>query len=111
MKIIPRLFLVLLVTAFQLSSEHRCIHDEVSQHFELIEEEFPHAQDRRLQSQTEGPIRIHIDSSNMVGASDEQREVILEKVIPVSIGFFSQRLKVLSSDSRLKFASTLCNKV
>jgi hypothetical protein len=111
MKILPLLFLVLLVTAFHLSSEHRCIHDEVSQHFELIDEEFPQAQDRLLQSQTERPIRIHIDSSNMVGATDEQREVILEKIIPVSINFFTQRLKVLSSDSKLKFASTLCNKV
>ena len=108
-----RICLLLLYISFVYSSKHNCIHNEILKtRSPLAEEEVDDLEvHRRLQTSLTRPIKIVFDSSNVVGATAQQIDFIVNQMAPVGAEFFRLRLKVITAGSPLKFGANYCNLV
>lgn len=104
---------ILLFLAYTCHSKHNCNHNELFKNFtptieRRAENPDPH---RRLQVTNTRQIKIVFDGSNISGATAEQVDFIINKMAPVSVEFFRQRLKIISIDTILKFGDDKCYQV
>ncbi len=111
------LIFLILISTLAIASygkhHHTCGHEEISKGETIQVHEVPESenQGRFLQTRFLRNLKFHVDSTHLAGLTPEQRELIVDRVVPVAFDFLSNRIKVETSGQNLTISNRLCRKV